>query len=147
MAFSTSSKYVQITPYLLMEYMYADQPQPETYFVNTGPSTVGYDKLVNGFRSGDYQIFNPNNDYGITHNTTQDSVVRIAENSFITLDSNLIIPFNDYSDELTNTANLPVVFPSNLLVVYDSVRYHIRAGYNLGRGMGEVYFDNLGRGI
>jgi hypothetical protein len=132
MAFSTSSKYVQITPYLLMEYMYADQPEPETHFVNSGPSTVGYDKLVNGFRSGDYQIFNPNNDYDITHNTTQDSVVRIAENSFITLDSNLIIPFNDYSDELTNTANLPVVFPSNLLVVYDSVRYHIRAGYNLG---------------
>jgi hypothetical protein len=132
MAFSTSSKYVQITPYLLMEYMYADQPQPETYFVNSGPSTVGYDKLVNGFRSGDFQIFNPNNDYNITHNTTQDSVVRIAENSFVTLDSNLIIPFNDYSDELTNTTNLPIVFPSNLLVVYDSVRYHIRAGYNLG---------------
>jgi hypothetical protein len=132
MAFSTSSKYVQITPYLLMEYMYADQPQPETHFVNTGPSTVGYDKLVNGFRSGDFQIFNPNNDYGITHNTTQNSVVRIAENSFITLDSNLIIPFNDYSDELTNTVNLPIVFPSNLLIVYDSVRYHIRAGYNLG---------------
>jgi hypothetical protein len=132
MAFSTSSKYVQITPYLLMEYMYADQPQPETHFVNTGSSTVGYDKLVNGFRSGDVQIFNPNNDYDITHNTTQDSVVRISENSFVTLDSNLIIPFNDYADELTNTANLPIVFPSNLLVVYDSVRYHIRAGYNLG---------------
>ena len=131
MAFSTSSKYVQITPYLLMEYMYADQPQPETYFVNSGASTVGYDKLVNGFRSGDFQIFNPNNDYNITYNTTQDSVVRVAENSFVTLDSNLIIPFNDYSDELTNSSNLPIVFPSNLLVVYDSVRYHIRAGYNL----------------
>jgi hypothetical protein len=132
MAFSTSSKYVQITPYLLMEYMYADQPQPETHFVNTGPSTVGYDKLVNGYRSGEFQIFNPNNDYYITHNTTQDSVVRISENSFVTLDSNLIIPFNDYSDELTNSANLPITFPSNLLIVYDSVRYHIRAGYNLG---------------
>ncbi len=132
MAFSTSSKFVQITPYLLMEYMYADQPQPETYFVNSGGTTVGYDKLVNGFRSGQIQIFNPNNDYYLTHNTTQNSVVRISENSFVTLDSNLIIPFNDYADELTNTANLPINFPSNLLVVYDSVRYHIRAGYNLG---------------
>jgi hypothetical protein len=132
MAFSTSSKFVQITPYLLMEYMYADQPQPETYFVNTGPSTVGYDKLINGFRSGEVQIFNPNGDYFITHNTTQNSVVRISENSFVTLDSNLIIPFNDYTDELTNTVNLPIDFPSNLLVVYDTVRYHIRAGYNLG---------------
>lgn len=138
MAFSTSSKFVQITPYLLMEYMYADQPQPETYFVNSGPSTVGYDKLINGFRSGAVQIFNPNNDYQITHNTTQNSVVKIAENSFVTLDSNLIIPFNDYSDELTNSINLPITFPSNLLVVYDSIRYHIRAGYNLGNTDGLI---------
>jgi len=131
MSFSSTSKYVQLTPYLLMEYMYADQPQPESYFVNTGPITVGYQKLVNGYMSDDVQIFNPNNDYDLTHNTSNDSVVQIATNSFVTLDSNLIIPFNDYSDKLTNTDNLTVVFPSNLLVVYDTVRYHIRAGYTL----------------
>jgi len=130
MAYSTTSKYVQLTPYLLMEYMYADQPQPEDYFVNSGPTTVGYDKLINGYQDT-VQIFNPNGDYDITHNTASNSVVQISTNSFVTLDSNLIIPFNDYSDKLTNTADLPIVFPSNLLVVYDSVRYHIRAGYNL----------------
>jgi hypothetical protein len=131
MAFSTTSKYVQITPYLLMEYMYADQPNPEDYFTNSGPITVGYDKLINGYMSNGVQIFNPVQDYSITHNSTTNSVVRIAENSFVTLNSDLIIPFNDYSDELTNTIDLPVTFPSNLLVVYDTVRYHIRAGYNL----------------
>lgn len=130
MAYSTTSKYVQLTPYLLMEYMYADQPQPEDYFVNSGPTTVGYDKLINGYQDT-VQIFNPNGDYDITHNTASNSVVQISTNSFVTLDSNLIIPFNDYSDKLTNTDDLPIVFPSNLLVVYDSVRYHIRAGYNL----------------
>ena len=131
MAFTTTSKFVQITPYLLMEYMYADQPTPETHFVNTGSSTVGYEKLINGYLNNDVQVFNPGVDYSITHNTADNSVVRISESSFVTLDSNLIIPFNDYSDELTNTSNLPITFPSNLLVVYDSVRYHIRAGYNL----------------
>lgn len=132
MAYSTSSKYIQVTPYLLLEYMYADQPQPESYFTNTGPVTVAYDKMSNGYRGYTSQIFNPERDYAITHNTAENSVVQIAENSFVTLDSNLIVPFNDFSDELTNTVNLPVSFPSNLLVVYDSVRYHIRAGYNLG---------------
>lgn len=132
MAFTTSSKYVQITPYLLMEYMYADQPTPETHFVNTGSSVVGYDKLINGYRSNAVQVFNKAANYDITHNTTENSVVRINESSFVTLDANLIIPFNDYSEELTNTVDLPIVFPSNLLVVYDTVRYHIRAGYNLG---------------
>ena len=132
MAFTTSSKYVQITPYLLMEYMYADQPTPETHFVNTGSTVVGYDKLINGYRSNAVQVFNKSANYSITHNTTENNVVRINESSFVTLDANLIIPFNDYSEELTNTVDLPIVFPSNLLVVYDTVRYHIRAGYNLG---------------
>jgi hypothetical protein len=131
MAFSSTSKFVQLTPYLLMEYMYADEPQPESYFVNTGPTTVGYQKMVNGYQSDAVQIFNPNSDFSITHNTANNSVVQIGTNSFVTLDANLIIPFNDYSDKLTNTNNLTVTFPSNLLVVYDTIRYHIRAGYNL----------------
>lgn len=131
MAFTTTSKFVQITPYLLMEYMYADEPTPETHFVNSGGVTVGYNKLINGYRSNSVQIFNKNSDYETTHNTTENSVVRIGESSFVTLDSNLIVPFNDYSDELTNTSDLTINFPSNLSVVYDSVRYHIRAGYNL----------------
>jgi hypothetical protein len=131
MAYSTTSKFVQLTPYLLMEYMYADQPQPEEYFVNSGPSTIGYDKLINGYQDNAVQIFNPNADYDLTRNTASNSVVQISTNSFVTLDSNLIIPFNDYSDQLTNTADLPIIFPSNLLVIYDTIKYHIRAGYNL----------------
>ena len=131
MAFTYTSKFVQLTSYLLMEYRYADQPNPETYFTNTGSSTVGYEKLVNGFRGNSIQVFNPEADYSITGNTADVSVVRYSETSFVTLDQNLIVPFNDFADELTNTSNLPVTFPSNLLVVYDSVRYHIRAGYNL----------------
>jgi hypothetical protein len=131
MAFNYTSKFFQLTSYLLMEYRYADQPNPETYFTNTGTNTVGYDKLVNGFMSNSIQIFNPVADSTITNNTTITSVVKISETSYVTLDPNLIVPFNDFADELTNTTNLPITFPSNLSVVYDSVRYHIRAGYNL----------------
>ena len=138
MSFSSTSKYVQLTPYLLMEYMYADEPQPESYFVNTGPTTVGYQKLVNNYLSDDVQIFNPNSDYGITHNTRNNSVVQIKTNSFVTLDSNLIIPFNDYSENLTNTNDLDITFPSNILVVYDTIRYHIRAGYNFNNLDGAI---------
>jgi len=114
-----------------MEYMYAGEPEPETYFTNTGSTTVGYDKLINGFRGNSVQIFNPSEDYYITNNSPQNSVVKISENSFVTLDSNLIIPFNDYSDNLTKTASLPVDFQYNLDVTYDTVRYHLRAGYVL----------------
>jgi hypothetical protein len=110
-----------------MEYRYADQPNPETRFT----SDVGFDKLINGFMGDSVQIFNPSEDSSITNNTNDNSVVKISDTSYISLDSNSIIAFNDFSDKLTNTIDLPVVFPSNLSVVYDSIRYHIRAGYNL----------------
>ena len=137
--YTTSSKYVQLTPYMVMEYMYADQPNPETYFVNTGNPTVSYDKLINGIIKGpggtasnDAQIFNQAQNYSITQNTALNSVVKVSDNSYITLNPNYIIPYNDFNPDLTSSADLPVTFSSNFSITYDSVRYHILSGYNLG---------------
>ena len=137
--YTTTSKYVQLTPYMVMEYMYADQPNPETYNVNTGSTTVSYDKLINGMvqsiggtADNGVQIFNQSENYSLTKNTTLDNVVRVTDNSFIPLNPNYIIPYNDFNPKLTSTADLPVDFSSNFAIVYDSVRYHILAGYNLG---------------
>ena len=136
--YTTTSKYVQITPYLLMEYMYADQPNPETYFVNTGNPAVSYNKLINGVLKGvggtasnEVQIFNQNPNYSTTHNTAFNNVVQITTNSFAPLNPNYIIPYNDFNTSLTSTANLPVTFSSNFSITYDTVRYHLLAGYNL----------------
>ena len=138
MAFSTTSKYVQLAPYLVMEYRYADQPNPETYFVNTGSPAIGFNKLVNGVLedsngqpSEDIQIMNLDADQSVTQNTRNNSVVQVNQNSFITLDPGLIVPYNDFNSSLTDTANLQITFPSNIQVIYDSIRYHILAGYNL----------------
>jgi hypothetical protein len=124
---------------MVMEYMYADQPNPETYFVNTGNPTVSYDKLINGIIKGpggtasnDAQIFNQTQNYSITQNTALNSVVKVSDNSYITLNPNYIIPYNDFNPDLTSSADLPVTFSSNFSITYDSVRYHILSGYNLG---------------
>ena len=137
--YTTTSKYVQLTPYMVMEYMYADQPNPETYNVNTGNPTVSYDKLINGMvqsiggtADNGVQVFNQPENYSLTKNTTLNNVVRVTDNSFIPLNPNYIIPYNDFNSKLTSTADLPVNFGSNFAIVYDSVRYHILAGYNLG---------------
>jgi hypothetical protein len=123
-----------------MEWMYADQPNPETYPVNTGTVTVGYNKMINGYITAivnnaaivpTNQIYNLNENYPVTHNAGENSVVQISTNSFVTLDPGLIIPFNDFSNELTPTSELQINFPGNIEVVYDSIRYHIVAGYNL----------------
>ena len=138
MAFSSTSKYVQLTPYLVMEYRYADQPNPETYFVNTGSPSIGFNKLINGVLeddngqpSNDVQIMNLDEDQSVTQNTRNNSVVQTNQNTFITLDPGLVVPYNDFNSDLTDTADLPITFPSNIQVIYDSVRYHILAGYNL----------------
>jgi hypothetical protein len=137
--YTTTSKYVQLTPYMVMEYMYADQPNPETYNVNVGNPTVSYDKLINGMvqsiggtADNGVQVFNQPENYDLTKNTTLNNVVRVSDNSFIPLNPNYIIPYNDFNPKLTSTADLPVDFSSNFAIVYDSVRYHILAGYNLG---------------
>lgn len=145
MAFSTTSKFVQLAPYLVMEYRYADQPNPETYFVNTGSPAIGFNKLVNGVLeddnrqpSDDIQIMNLDADQSVTQNTRNNSVVQVNQNSFITLDPGLIVPYNDFNSNLTDTANLAITFSSNIQVVYDSIRYHILAGYNLNNVDGLV---------
>jgi len=137
MAYTTTSKYVQLTPYLVMEYMYAAQPNPETYNVNVGNPTVGFNKLINGILeykgspTNEVQIFNLDQNYAITQNTSLNNVVKTSENSFIPLNPNLIVPYNDFNPKLTPTANLEITFPSNISVVYDTIRYHILQGYNL----------------
>jgi hypothetical protein len=138
MAFSTTSKFVQLAPYLVMEYRYADQPNPESYFVNNGSPAIGFNKLVNGVLeddngqpSNDIQIMNLDQDQSTTQNTRNNSVVQTNSNTFITLDPGLIVPYNDFNSELTPTSNLAITFPSNISVIYDSIRYHVLAGYNL----------------
>ena len=138
MAFSTTSKFVQLAPYLVMEYLYADQPNLESYFVNTGSPAVGFNKLVNGVLeddngqpSDDIQIMNLDQDQSTTQNTRNNSVVQTNQNTFVTLDPSLIVPYNDFNSDLTPTSELGITFPSNISVIYDSIRYHILAGYNL----------------
>ena len=123
-----------------MEYMYADTPDPETYPVNTGSTTVGYNKLYNSFikqtvnrttEVPSVQIYNLDADYDVTHNSTVNTVVQIDVNSFVALDEDVIIPFNDFTDNLTPSNELEISFPGNIQVVYDSIKYHIVAGYNL----------------
>lgn len=116
---------------MLLEYMYPSNPLPETYPVNSGSIAVGFNKLINGYFDNDVMIFNKQLNKQITNNTSENSVVKIDNNNFVSLDSNLIIPFNDFDDKLTSTNNLSINFNHNINVVYDTVRYHIIAGYNL----------------
>ena len=84
-----------------------------------------------GSPTNEVQIYNLDQNYVTTQNTALNNVVKTSENSFIPLNPNLIVPYNDFNPKLTPTANLEISFPTNISVVYDTVRYHILQGYNL----------------
>ena len=134
MAYTSTQRFVKITDYLLLEYNYTTAPTPEIYFVNTGFPAVGFEKIVNGYFDNTVQILNSPDSEGTTHNVRDLSVVQVDKNRFVTLDKDFLVPYLDTDPKLTSVSNLPVVFPSNIGVYYDSVKFHIVSGYN---------FDNL----
>ena len=134
MAYTSTQRFVKITDYLLLEYNYTTAPTPEIYYVNTGVPAIGFEKIVNGYFNNTVQILNDPNAEATTNNVRDLSVVQIDKNRFVTLDKDYLVPYLDTDPKLTSVSNLPVVFPSNIGVYYDSVKFHIISGYN---------FDNL----
>jgi hypothetical protein len=132
--YTSTQRFVKLTDYLLLEYNYTSSPTPEQYFVNTGFPAVGFEKIVNGYFDNSVQILNKPVDEAITHNVRDLSVVQTEKNRFVTLDTDYLVPYLNFDPKLTPVANLPVVFPSNIGVYYDSIKFHIVSGYN---------FDNL----
>lgn len=133
-SYTSTQRFVKITDYLLLEYNYTTAPTPEIYYVNTGFPAIGFEKIVNGYFDNTVQILNDPNAEATTNNVRDLSVVQIDKNRFVTLDKDYLVPYLDTDPKLTSVSNLPVVFPSNIGVYYDSVKFHIVSGYN---------FDNL----
>jgi hypothetical protein len=134
MSYTSTQRFVKLTDYLLLEYNYTSSPTPEQYFVNTGTPAVGFEKIVNGYFDNAVQILNKPVDQSVTNNVRDLSVVRTAKNRFVSLDEDYLVQYLNFDPKLTSVANLPVVFPSNIGVYYDTVKFHIVAGYN---------FDNI----
>ena len=132
--YTSTQKFIKLSTYMLLEYNYTTAPTPEQYFVNTGTPAVGFEKIVNGHFDGEVQILNRPQDQGTTNNVRDLSVVQTAKNRFVTLDNDYLNPYLNTDSLLTPVVDLPVNFPSNIGVYYDTVRFHIVAGYN---------FDNI----
>ena len=130
MSYTTSQRFVQISPYLLVEYLYAAAPNPEQYFVNTGVPSIGFEKITNGYFDGASQVLNRIQDVGTTGNTRDRSVVQTGRSRFVTLDIDRLTQYLDFDSNLTNTSNLAVNFPYNIGVYYDTIKYHFVSGYN-----------------
>ena len=148
MAYTSTSKFLNILPYVLLEYQYTILPTPEEYPVNFGTVTIGFEKIFNGYY-GINQILNRLQDVDLTGNTRQRSVVRISDNTFVDLGINYFIQYLDYDHKLTPTSEIQVTFPSNITVYYDTIKLHLLSGYNFPDIDGAIfeisYKENSGK--
>ena len=137
-SFTHTSKFLSLTPYVLMEYRYGSEPHPEYYPTTYGTTTVGFERIVNGYFNGAVQISNRDNDKETTGNVRDLSSVQISQNTFVRLDIDRLKQYLDYDNKLTDVANLPVTFDVNLNVYYDTIRYHFLGGFDFGLADGVI---------
>ena len=131
-----SSRFIQISEQILIEYIYTDQAAPTTYDTTNYPIELMRDDHT----SGTY-FFNTDSVSATMGNYRDISAVAINANKtqYVSLDTSIGVPYNDFDPLLTDSANLLQVFNPQLDVAYDSMRVHFVAGFNFENYDGIVF--------
>jgi len=134
-----SSRFIQISEGILIEYIYTDQAAPTTY--NTG--TYPIELMRDAYTDGTF-FFNTDAVSAIMGNYRDFSAVpvNINKTQYVYLDTSIGVPYNDYDPELTDSVNLLQTFAPNLNVAYDTMRIHFVAGFNF-TGYDGIIFEAL----
>lgn len=118
-----NSFYVQLSPYLLLEYTYGDNTS--TYL----SSQVKFSRIKNNYLGGQVQLLNGSASLNITQNVPDTSAANLGGYKWAFLDKDVPVPYiNTDSNLIFN--DLSTLLPS-LYVTYDRVRVHIVSGYRL----------------
>jgi len=143
---ATSSKYIQVSSSVLMEYIYSDQDvinDPGNEF-RISTSTAPIWKMSNGHSNED-QILNADSSEIIqdglpigTANVRNRSFAAILPYKGASLDINKLVFYNDYDPLLTSTPSLPITFTNPQAPVYDTIRLHLVQGFNFEDNFGLV---------
>lgn len=122
-----SSRFLQISPEILLEYTYTDQANPSTFNTATYPIEI----MRDGHTSGTY-MFNADSVVSTMGNARDISAAAIdsGKTQYAYLNTDVGVPYNDFDPQLTNTVNLPQVFSPNLNIEYDTVRFHFTSGFD-----------------
>jgi len=131
-----SSRFIQITPEILIEYVYTDQTNPSTFNTFTYPIEI----MRDGHTGGSY-MFNTDSVSATMGNYRDISAVALnsAKSQYVLLDTSVGVPYNDYDPELTDSTNLLQNFSPFLDIEYDRIRVHFIAGFNFEGFDGYVF--------
>tara|TARA_R100000657_G_C4678512_1_gene125584 strand:- start:947 stop:2314 length:1368 start_codon:yes stop_codon:yes gene_type:complete len=131
-----SSRFIQISEQILIEYVYTSQATPTTF--NTASFPV---ELMRDANTGGSYFFNTDSVSATMGNYRDISAVsnNATKTQYVSLDTDVGVPYNDFSPELTDSANLLQTFSPNLDVAYDRVKVHFVAGFNFEEYDGIVF--------
>ena len=131
-----SSRFIQISEQILIEYIYTDQAAPTTYNTATYPIEL----MRDGHTNSTY-FFNTDSVSVTMGNYRDISAASITPDNtqYVYLDTSIGVPYNDYDPQLTDTVNLLQTFAPQLNVEYDSMRVHFVAGFNFQNYDGIVF--------
>lgn len=128
---AASSFYLQISPYLLLEYMYGDSTT--TYL----SSQVKLARVQNTYLANQAQFLNTSAALNVTQNVLNNSAVNIGGYKWAYLNTDVPVPYISLDPKITYT-DLSSILPS-LYVQYDKVRIHILSGYRLENIQGLIF--------
>jgi len=134
-----SSRFIQISDQILIEYVYTSQSVPTTFDTATYPIELMRDANTKGTYFFNTDTVNPT-----MGNDRDGSAVsnNVNKTQYVSLDTSVGIPYNDYSPALTDSASLLQTFSPNLNVAYDKVRVHFVAGFSF-TGFDGIVFETL----
>tara|TARA_R100000544_G_C2226689_1_gene61278 strand:+ start:14 stop:1384 length:1371 start_codon:yes stop_codon:yes gene_type:complete len=134
-----SSRFIQISPQILIEYIYTDQANPTTFNTATTPIEL----MRDGHTTGTY-FFNTDSVSAIMGNYRDISAASITETNtqYVSLDTSIGVPYNDFDPLLTDSAQLLQTFSPQLDVAYDKMKIHFVAGFNF-EGFDGIVFEAL----
>jgi len=118
-----NSFYIQLAPYLLLEYTYGDQST--TYL----SSQIKLARITNDYLNGQVQFLNTSPDQETTQNVLDTSAANLGGYRWAFLDKDVPVPYINTDSRLTYE-DLSQIFPATF-VTYDRVRIHLLSGYRL----------------
>ncbi len=133
-----SSKYVQIDKQILIEYIYTDTLNPESYEVDSHPVEI----LSNGYTNTNY-YFNSDSAPIDMGNIRDRSAIPVNNkySKYVYLNKDLPINYIDYDSNLTKTTNLVQNFdsPTTTNIKYDTIKIHLQTGFTFSDLDGYIF--------
>ena len=133
-----SSRFIQISDQILIEYVYASQSAPAAQTFNTAAYPI---ELMRDDNTKGTYFFNTDTVNAVMGNDRDGSAASNTANrsQYVSLNTSIGVPYNDYSPALTDSVNLLQTFSPDLGVVYDTVRVHFISGFSFQEFDGIVF--------